>query len=61
MPSVVASTVSAAIALIGKAGALSGRLVAQYDWVFDNQDRDASGMPADLKNNAFTLRTEVAF
>jgi hypothetical protein len=53
--------VSAAIAFIGKAGALSGRLVAQYDWVFDNQDRDASGMPADLKNNAFTLRTEVAF
>jgi hypothetical protein len=55
------STVSAAVALIGKAGALSGRLVAQYDWVFDNQGRNASGMPADLKNNAFTLRTEVAF
>jgi len=36
-------------------------LVAEYDWVSDHQGRDASGIPTDLKNNAFTLRAEVAF
>jgi hypothetical protein len=29
--------------------------------VSDHQGRDASGIPTDLKNNAFTLRAEVAF
>ena len=55
------STVSAAVALVGKAGALSGRLVAEYDWVSDHQGRSTSGLPTDLKNNAFTLRAEAAF
>jgi hypothetical protein len=55
------STVSAAVALVGKVGALSGRFVAEYDVVSDHQGRNATGMPTDLKNNVFTLRTEVAF
>jgi hypothetical protein len=55
------STVSAAVALVGKAGALDGRLVAEYDWISDHQGRNISGLPTDLKNNAFTLRAEVAF
>ena len=55
------STVSAAAALVGQTGGISGRLVAEYDWVADQQGRDASGIPTDLKNNAFTLRAEVAF
>jgi hypothetical protein len=55
------STVSAAAALIGSAGGLSGRLVAEYDWVEDHEGRNASGLPTDLKNNVFTLRAEVAF
>jgi hypothetical protein len=36
-------------------------LVAEYDWVEDHEGRNSSGMPADLKNNVFTLRAEVAF
>ena len=55
------STVSAAAALVGKAGGISGRIVAEYDWVADHQGRDSSGIPTDLKNNVFTLRGEVAF
>ena len=55
------STVSAAAALVGKTSGLSGRLVAEYDWVEDHEGRNSSGMPADLKNNVFTLRAEVAF
>jgi hypothetical protein len=55
------STVSAAVALVGRTAALSGRLVAEYDWVADHEGRNASGLPTDLKNNAFTLRAEVTF
>jgi hypothetical protein len=55
------STVSAAVALVGKTAALSGRLVAEYDWISDHQGRNVNGLPTDLKNNAFTLRAEVAF
>jgi hypothetical protein len=55
------STVSAAAALVGKAGGISGRIVAEYDWVADHQGRDSTGIPTDLKNNVFTLRGEVAF
>ena len=55
------STVSAAVALVGKTAAFSGRLVAEYDWISDHQGRNVSGLPTDLRNNAFTLRAEVAF
>jgi hypothetical protein len=53
--------VSAAVALVGKTAAFSGRLVAEYDWISDHQGRNVSGLPTDLRNNAFTLRAEVAF
>jgi len=52
--------VSAAVALVGKTAAFSGRLVAEYDWISDHQGRNVSGLPTDLRNNAFTLRAEVA-
>jgi hypothetical protein len=55
------STVSFAIAAVGKVGALSGRLIVEYDWIADHQGRNISGIPTDLKNNVFTLRSEVAF
>jgi hypothetical protein len=55
------STYSTALALVEKSGTLTGRLIAEYDVVRDHQGRDSSGMPADLKNNVFTLRAEVAF
>jgi hypothetical protein len=55
------STLSAAAALVGSVGGISGRFVAEYDVVSDHQGRDSSGMPTDLKNNVFTLRAEVAF
>jgi hypothetical protein len=55
------STYSTALALVEKSGTLSGRLIAEYDVVRDHQGRDSRGLPADLKNNVFTLRAEVAF
>ena len=55
------STYSTALALVEKSGTLSGRLIAEYDVVKDHQGRDSRGLPADLKNNVFTLRAEVAF
>jgi hypothetical protein len=55
------STYSTALALVEKSGTLTGRLVAEYDIVRDHQGRDSSGLPADLKNNVFTLRAEVVF
>ena len=55
------STYSTALALVEKSSALSGRLVAEYDVVRDHQGRDSNGLPADLRNNVFTLRAEVAF
>jgi hypothetical protein len=55
------STYSTALALVGRSNTLSGRLIAEYDVVRDHQGRDASGLPADLKNNVFTLRAEVGF
>jgi hypothetical protein len=39
------STVSAAVALVGRTAALSGRLVAEYDWISDHQGRNISGLP----------------
>jgi hypothetical protein len=55
------STLSTAVAWVERVGALSGRIIAEYDVVSDHQGRDASGLPADLKNNVLTLRAEVAF
>ena len=55
------STYSTALALVEKSGTLSGRLIAECDVVKDHQGRDSRGLPADLKNNVFTLRAEVAF
>ena len=55
------STYSTALALVGKSNTISGRLIAEYDVVRDHQGRDASGLPADLRNNVFTLRAEVGF
>jgi len=55
------STYSTALALVEKSGTLTGRLIAEYDVVRDHQGRDSSGLPADLKNNVFTLRAEVVF
>jgi hypothetical protein len=55
------STYSTALALVEKSGTLTGRLIAEYDVVKDHQGRDNSGLPADMKNNVFTLRAEVAF
>ena len=55
------STYSTALALVERSGTLAGRLIAEYDVVRDHQGRDINGLPADLKNNVFTLRAEVAF
>jgi len=55
------STYSTALALVEKSNTLSGRLIAEYDVVRDHQGRNTTGLPADLKNNVFTLRAEVAF
>jgi len=55
------STYATALALVEKSGTLTGRLIAEYDVVRDHQGRDSSGLPADLKNNVFTLRAEVVF
>jgi len=35
------------------------KLLAQYDFVLDHLGRDASGVPADAKNDQFTLRLQV--
>jgi hypothetical protein len=36
-----------------------GRLVFQYDFIDDSLGRDARGVPADLRNNQWTLRLQV--
>lgn len=36
-----------------------GRLVAQYDFIFDSLARDEQGVPTDAANNEFTLRLQV--
>jgi hypothetical protein len=35
------------------------RLCFQYDIIKDHLARDVSGVPTDLKNNAWTLRLQV--
>ena len=61
VPSSQAISTVSAVALGRKVGRPAGRLIAEYDLVRDHQGRDTSGLPADLKNNVFTLRAEVAF
>lgn len=40
---------------------LGGRLVFQYDAILDALGRDARGVPADLKNDQFTIRVQGEF
>jgi hypothetical protein len=48
-------------ALVAALRAPSGRLIAEYDINRNHLGRDASGLPTNLKDNAFTIRGEVRF
>ena len=41
--------------------ASSGRLIAEFDLNRNHNGHDASGNPANLPSNAFTLRGEISF
>jgi hypothetical protein len=41
--------------------AAAGRLIVEYDINTNHQGRDANGLPANLKDNAVSLRGEVKF
>jgi hypothetical protein len=44
-----------------RAGEVEGRLIAEYTLQRDPLGRDASGRPADLRNDTFTTRAQVSF
>jgi len=45
--------------LVGVVVPRRGRLVLQYDAIFDALARDSRGVPTDLRNNQWTLRAQV--
>jgi hypothetical protein len=55
------STVALALAARWKIGGLTNRILFQYDVNRNHNGRDAAGLPANLANNAFTLRGEAVF
>ena len=55
------STVALALAARWKIGGLTNRILLQYDVNRNHNGRDAAGLPANLANNAFTLRGEAVF
>jgi hypothetical protein len=55
------STFGMALAVRGRVGGLSNRLLVQYDVNRNHNGRDVTGLPTNLANNAFTLRAEAVF
>jgi len=55
----VSQTITTLSPLVGVTIPGRARLVFQYDAVIDALSRDALGVPADLRNDRFTLRLQV--
>ena len=53
------NTVRALSPMVGLTLPNRARLLFQYDFIRDYLGRKTNGVPADLKNNAFTLRLQV--
>jgi hypothetical protein len=55
------STYGMAVAVRGRIGGLTNRVLLEYDINRNHNGRDSSGLPTNLASNAFTLRAEAVF